>query len=181
MASVPPLQLLSDLLYFSTHCSSKWTSKRAQTGICQESSCKRARPPSPGKPLPKGKCSRVRRNRRGATAQPFTVQSTAATVGTLRLMNSQAPEAKTSLGKYPVFRTTIHSGYLAKPQTHLTCKRDLDVYCVDRSAGLLKHWKRVSTRIHQIYHATSARATLCLVHNILQTCAHDRTASRQSK
>ena len=37
---------------------------------------------------------------------PFSVQSTAATVGTLRLMNSQAPEAKTILGKYPVSRST---------------------------------------------------------------------------
>ena len=52
-----------------------------------------------------------------STTRPllFSVQSTAATVGTLRLMNSQAPEAKTILGKYPMFRDTQNSGCLAKP------------------------------------------------------------------
>ena len=53
-------------------------------------------------------------------------------------MNSQAPEAKTISGKYPVSRDTTHSDCLAKLQTHQTGTETLDVYSVDRSARLLK-------------------------------------------
>ena len=41
-----------------------------------------------------------------------------------RLMNFQAPEANTISGKYLVSRDTIHSGCLAKSQTHSTSKGD---------------------------------------------------------
>ena len=85
-------------------------------------------------------------------------------------MNSQAPEAKTIPGKYPVSRDTIHSGCLAKPQTRSTNKRDPGCLLCRQVSGTFENWKRVPTRIHQLHPATSARAILCLVHNMLQTC-----------
>ena len=59
-----------------------------------------------------------------AVETEFVITVPSATIGTLRLMNSQAPEAKTILGKYPVSRDTVHSGCQAKPQTHSTSKSD---------------------------------------------------------
>merc|ERR1719284_431165 len=46
---------------------------------------------------------------------PFSVQSTTATVGTLRLMNSQAPEAKTTFGQ--VSSVPGHNTYWLSTQT----------------------------------------------------------------
>ena len=84
-------------------------------------------------------------------------------------MNSQAPEAKTISGKYPVSRDTIHTGCLTKPQTHSFSKRDPGSLLWTEQRHF-ENWKRVSTRIHQLHPATSAGAILCLVHNMLQTC-----------
>ena len=95
----------------------------------------------------------------------------------VRLMNFQAPEAKTFSVKYPVSWDTIHSGCLAKLQTHETGRETLDVYPVDKSARLLK--------IGNEYPHASTNYTLQqvqeLVHNMLQTCDRRQNGVRQSK
>ena len=82
----------------------------------------------------------------------ISIHSATATIGTLTLVNSQAPWAKHALfGQHPFSRDTKHIGCPAQPQTRLTRKarETLDVCFVDRLPRLLKIWKRVSTNVHQ--------------------------------
>ena len=112
---------------------------------------------------------------------PFSAQSTAATVCALRLMNSQAPEAKTISGKYPMSRDTIHSDCLAKRQTHQTGRETLDVYSVDRSARLLKIGNEHPTAstnytLQQVQDQPFALYTTCF-----KPATHDSASSRNSE